>query len=173
MKKNSGFTLLELIITVAVISIVMAFAIPSMRTFTQNDRLTTQINELVGHLAYARSEAVKRSSQVVVCESNNTTTCTGGTNWENGWLIFVDTNNDNALSVGEDILRARQLLKGNNTLIPAGGISTTVIYDYRGYATATSTGTFSLCDSRGNAFGKAIAITNTGRVRKEGAVTCP
>ncbi len=61
MKKNSGFTLLELLITGAVISIVMAIAIPSMTTFTQNDRLITNINSMVGHLFYARSEAVKRS----------------------------------------------------------------------------------------------------------------
>ena len=61
MKKHSGFTLLELLITVTVIAIVMAFAIPSMREFTQNDRLTTNINTLIGHLALARSEATKRS----------------------------------------------------------------------------------------------------------------
>jgi type IV fimbrial biogenesis protein FimT len=74
MKKNSGFTLLELLLTLALIGIVTAFALPSMRAFTQNDRLTTNINSMVGHLAYARSEAVKRSQQVSMCVSNNTDT---------------------------------------------------------------------------------------------------
>ena len=82
MKKNSGFTLLELLLTLALIGIVTAFAVPSMTEFSKNDRLTTNINSMIGHLAYARSEAVKRSVQVAMCVSNDTDTpnptCTGG-----------------------------------------------------------------------------------------------
>jgi len=171
MKKNSGFTLLELMITMGLIAIVMAIGIPSMTSFIQNDRLTTQINTLVGHLSYARSEAVKRSQQVGVCVSSNTTSCTGGTNWESGWLIYVDSNGDGSFTGGEEILRAQQTLEGSNTLKPAT-IGSQVIYDYRGFVDAASVGSFSLCDSRGSAYGKAIAISNTGRVRSGGAVTC-
>ncbi len=58
MKKNSGFTMIELMVTVGIIGIVMAFGVPSMQIYIKNDRLTSQINTLVGHLAYARSEAV-------------------------------------------------------------------------------------------------------------------
>ena len=171
MKKNSGFTLLELVIVVALVAIVMAIAIPSMRTFTQNDRLTTQINTLVGHLAYARSEAVLRSQQVSLCVSSNNTSCTGGTAWENGWIIYIDADSDGVFGAGEEILRVRQALAGSNTLKPAT-IGTQLTYDNRGFATATSVGSFSLCDSRGATYGKAIAISNTGRVRKEGTVSC-
>ena len=56
MKKNSGFTLLELIMVMALIAVVMSFAIPSMQSFTQNNRLTTNINVLIGHLAYERAK---------------------------------------------------------------------------------------------------------------------
>ena len=73
MKKKTGFTLLELVIVVAMVAIVVSFAIPAMTTFTKNDRLTTNINILVGHLSYARSEAVKRSRQVNICTSSNGT----------------------------------------------------------------------------------------------------
>ncbi|MEM7563686.1 MAG: GspH/FimT family protein, partial [Pseudomonadota bacterium] len=130
-----------------------------------------QINTLVGHLAYARSEAVKRSQQVSLCVSNNTTSCTGGNNWQNGWIIYVDTNGDGSFTAGEEILRAKQTLDGSNTLNPAT-ITTQVTYDYRGFVTAASVGSFSLCDSRGASYGKAIAISTTGRVRKEGTVAC-
>lgn len=171
MKKNSGFTLLEAVIVVALASIVMAIAIPSMRSFTQNDRLTTQINTLVGHLAYARSEAVVRSQQVAVCVSNNSTSCTGGNNWQDGWIIYVDTDGDGSFGGADTILRARQALEGANTLKPAT-IGTQVTYDYRGFVDAASVGSFSLCDSRGATYGKAIAISTTGRVRKSGAVAC-
>ena len=75
MKKNTGFTLLELLITVALVTIVMAIGIPSMRDFVKNDRLSTQINTLVGHLAYARSEAVLRHVPVIICASSTLTSC--------------------------------------------------------------------------------------------------
>ena len=94
MKKNSGFTLLELLVTVSIIGIVMAIGVPAMSTFTLNDRLTTQVNTMVGHLAYARSEAVKRTQPVSICVSNNATNCTGG-NWQDGWIVYVDADNDN------------------------------------------------------------------------------
>lgn len=169
MKKNSGFTLLELLITVALISIVMAIAVPSMTTFTQNDRLTTNINTLIGHLAYARSEAVKRSQQVSICSSNNATTCTGGS-WQDGWIVYIDADGDNSFTAGEEVLRAQQALEGANTLTTA--IGTQVTYDYRGFVNAASVGSFQLCDGRSGPHGKTIRISTTGRVRIEDGSTC-
>jgi type IV fimbrial biogenesis protein FimT len=169
MKKNSGFTLLELVITVALISIVFAIAIPSMTTFTQNDRLTTNINTLIGHLAYARSEAVKRNQQVSVCVSNDTATCTAG-NWQDGWIVYIDADGSNTFTAGEEVLRAQQALDGANTLTTA--IGSQVIYDYRGFVTAASVGSFLLCDARSGAFGKTIRISTTGRVRVEDGSAC-
>jgi type IV fimbrial biogenesis protein FimT len=172
MKKNSGFTLLELLITVALISILAAFAIPSMRTFSQNDRLTTNINTMIGHLAYARSEAVKRHAQVSICISNDTLGCTGG-NWEDGWIVYVDADANgtfDAATVNEDILRVNQALDGNNTLAPTAAYTTQVTYDNRGFVTAT--GGFLLCDDRSGDFGKTITISNTGRVRFQDDSTC-
>lgn len=169
MKKKSGFTLLELIITIALISIVTALAIPSMRAFSKNDRLTTNINTMIGHLAYARSEAVKRSAQVSICVSSDAANCTGG-NWEDGWIVYVDSDGDDAFnSASEEILRANQALDGNNTLTPTG-YANQVTYDNRGYVTAT--GSFLLCDDRSGDFGKTISISNTGRVRFQDDSTC-
>ena len=171
MKKTPGFTLLELMVTLAVIAIAFAIGVPSMNTFIQNDRLVTQINTLVGHLAYARSEAVKRNQQVAVCVSSDAATCTGGTNWENGWIVYIDANGNDSFEAGEEVLRAQQLLEGSNTLRPTT-IGTQVTYDYRGFVDNTSVGSFSLCDSRGDAYGKAISISTTGRVRSGGVVSC-
>ena len=171
MKKNSGYSLLELLITMALVAVVFAIGVPSMTTFIQNDRLVTQINTLVGHPSYARSEAVKRSQQVGVCVSSNATSCTGGTNWENGWIIYVDIDGNGTFDTGEQVLRAHQQLEGTSTLTPAT-IGTQVIYDYRGFVDAGSVGSFSLCDDRGATYGKAISISPTGRVRSGGAVAC-
>ena len=174
MKKNSGFTLLELLIAIALISIVTAIAVPSMTAFNQNDRLTTNINTLTGHLAYARSEAVKRSQQVSLCISSDSANCTGGSSWEEGWIVYIDADNDDSFTEdtasGEVILRTQQLLDGGNTLTPTT-FADQVTYDYRGFT--TSTGSFLLCDNRPGDFGKTITITTTGRVRFEGDSTCP
>ncbi|MBT8435460.1 MAG: GspH/FimT family protein [Gammaproteobacteria bacterium] len=172
MKKNSGFTLLELLITLALISVLVAVAIPSMRAFSQNDRLTTNINTMIGHLAYARSEAVKRHAQVSLCVSNDTVGCTGG-NWEDGWIIYVDADANgtyDAATVNEDILRVQQTLDGNNAFTPSAAYGNQVTYDNRGFVTAT--GSFLLCDNRSGDFGKTITISNTGRVRFQDESTC-
>ena len=173
MKKKSGFTLLELLVTVAVVSVVVALGVPSMTEFIKNDRLTSNVNTLIGHLAYARSEAVKRSVQVTLCVSNNSgspaPSCTGG-NWEDGWIVYIDQDGDDSFTAGEEILRAQQALEGQNTLTPGGGIVNQVIYDYRGFAGAT--GSFLLCDERLGPHGKTVTITNTGRVRAKGESQC-
>lgn len=169
MKKFSGYTLVEVLVVAALVAVLAMVGVPALTDFVQNDRLVTQINTLTGHMAYARSEAVKRTQQVSVCVSSNGTSCTGGTNWEAGWLIYVDENDDDGFTAGEEILRVQQTLEGNNTLTP-GGIGSAVTYDYRGYVTAASIGTFTLCDARSE--GRAIAISTTGRVRKEDTFTC-
>ena len=168
MKKNSGFTLLELVITVAVISIIMALAIPSMTTFNQNDRLTTNINTLIGHLAYARSEAVKSSQRVSLCISSNTTSCTGSS-WTEGWIVYIDADASTTFTSGDEILRAQQPLERGNTLTTPD-IGNQLTYDYRGFS--TSTGSFLLCDGRAGPHGKTITITATGRVRLQDGSTC-
>jgi len=173
MKKKSGFTLMELLIAVALISIVTALAIPSMRSFSQNDRLTTNINTMIGHLAYARSEAVKRSVQVSICASVVATNCTGG-NWEDGWIVYVDSDSNGSFSEdianGEVILRANQAMDGGNKFSPTANYASQVTYDNRGFVTAT--GGFLLCDNRNGAFGKTITISNTGRVRFQDNSAC-
>jgi type IV fimbrial biogenesis protein FimT len=173
MKKKSGFTLLELLITVALIAVVTALAIPGMSTFSKNDRLTTNINTMIGHLAYARSEAVKSSAQVSICASSDAANCTGG-NWEDGWIVYVDSDSNGSFSedttTGEVILRANQALDGGNKLSPTANYASQVTYDNRGFVTAT--GGFLLCDNRNGAFGKTITISNTGRVRFQDNSAC-
>ncbi len=168
MKKLSGFTLVELMVVVAIAGMAMAFAIPAMGTFIKNERLVTQINTLVGHLAYARSEAVTRRQQTILCASNNMNTCNGA-DWATGWILFIDADNSSTFNAGEQVLRAKATLEGSNTLISSTGAM--IIYDNRGFS-PNSNGVFSLCDDRGAAHVKSISITNTGRVRRGGSASC-
>lgn len=168
MKRITGFTLIELMITLTILSVVMLIGIPSLKNFIKNDRLVTQINTLVGHLAYARSEAALRHQSVVVCASSTQTSCSTN-NWASGWIIFVDSDSNTDFSAGEDMLRVVDELSGGNTLTSTVGSSVT--YDKRGFA-PNSVGSFTLCDDRGDAHMKSITISTTGRVRQGGGGSC-
>ena len=165
---NQGFTLLELMITLAIVAVLMTIALPSMQDFIKNERLVTQLNSLLSHLQYARSEAVTRHQQVVLCASDNGSTCTTG-DWQDGWIMFADTDASGGVSGTDSILKVKDALEGDTTLSSTGGKR--VIYDDRGFS-PNSNATFSLCDSRGPTFGKSITISNTGRIRRGGAVSC-
>ena len=147
MKRQTGFTLNELTVTVALVGIVTAIGLPAMNDFVKNDRLTTQINVLVGHLALARSQAVTLHLPVTVCASNNLSTCSSA-DWADGWIIYVDADSSGNLTVGDEVLRAQETLAGETTLSSTAGAAVT--FDDRGFA-PDSAGSFSLCDDRGAA----------------------
>jgi type IV fimbrial biogenesis protein FimT len=162
MNQQSGFTLVELLITFAIIVMLGVVALPNMNLFIKNERLTTQINSLLAHLQYARSEAILRLEPVSVCASSDASTCSGA--WSDGWIVTV-TNPDNSTS----ILKAHSALKGNTRLLSTLGGS--VVFDQNGYA-PDSRSTFSLCDERGADFGKSLSISSSGRIRNGGEITC-
>ena len=161
---------MELMVTTMIVGVLAMVVVPGMGEFLKNERLTTQINSLLSHLQYARSEALLRHKQVVVCASSNGATC-AGSDWKLGWIVFFDEDADGAVSGSDVVLKVRDKLDGNNSLGSSMGAS--VVYDYRGFA-PNSSGTFSLCDSRGAELGKSLAISLTGRARvSRGATTCP
>lgn len=89
-QRQRGFTLIELMVTLAVLAIVFAIAAPSFTTMINNNRSAALGEELVTALNYARSEAVKRGSRVSVCASSDGATCSGAATWIQGWIVFTD-----------------------------------------------------------------------------------
>ncbi|WP_211343687.1 GspH/FimT family pseudopilin [Neptunomonas concharum] len=85
MKRNRGFTLIELMVTVAVLVILITVAIPSFINLIQNSRSAALANSVVTALNYARSEAVKRNTNVEFCAGTNRTTCAGALT--DGWNV--------------------------------------------------------------------------------------
>ncbi|MBY0474366.1 MAG: Tfp pilus assembly protein FimT/FimU [Nitrosomonas sp.] len=164
-----GFTLIELLVTLSVASILLSVAVPSFSTFIQNNLLTTQSNSFYSALALAKSEAVRRSSPVSLCPSTNGTSCTGGSIWSNGWLVFADANNAGVVDAGEEILQVGITFSGGNTF--SGNIGR-VTFTANGFSMGFN-GSFTLCDSRGGSHSKTIILNNQGRFRSEtGTGTC-
>ena len=161
---NKGFTLLELMVTVAIAGILVGIAIPSFTSIITSNRLTTYANELVTALNLARSEAIKRGQHVVVIKT--------GANWENGWQVFVDidrstTAKQNALNTSDIVLRAYSALPSSYTL--RGNNNFTNFIRYQPDGSSNNIGSFVLCEnSDGNNTpeantSKLITINFTGR----------
>ena len=149
-KSHTGFTLVELLMTLVIASIVVTLAVPAFTETIRNNRLTTQANELITALNVARSEAIKRRSNVTVCISSDQATCTGG-NWQDGWIVRNDSDNQ--------VLRIFGPMKGSTSVAAADAAFQ---YTSRGFLASNAAANLSLCVTTGKP-GRQIAITPTGR----------
>lgn len=87
MKKHSGFTLVELMVTISILAILLGIGVPSFRATIEGNRITTVANDMVAALQFARSEAVKRGANVTLCSSSDQRSCSGA--WANGWVARI------------------------------------------------------------------------------------
>jgi type IV fimbrial biogenesis protein FimT len=176
-RRQSGFTLLELMIVLAVAAILVSIAIPNMRTFIQDGRLTSQANDFVTDINVARSHAIHRPATVVICPSATGAACLPlGSNWEGGRLIFVDGDGDSTCCSGlDERLRYREALSTANTQRTAAVDPDIDPMVFSGEGLLTSGGgafTFNLCDERGTAHGRVVSVTRT-QVRVAPKTTLP
>jgi len=174
-RNSSGLTLIELLVAVAIFAVLAVVAVPNMKSFMRSNRLTSATNDLVTSLNLARSEAVKRAVSIKTCISNATQDdCdTGTTNWENGWITFIDDNNDDAIDAGEKVLRVSGSVAGGTTIRSPQFASTIT---YNGAGGASSIGSFKICDedaSAARARGINIALSGLISLAKDtgGATT--
>jgi type IV fimbrial biogenesis protein FimT len=175
LQRTSGFTLLELIITIVILAIVASFAVPSFRETILNNRLTAQINEVSSLMSFARSEASKIQDGVItVCASSDGAACSGANTWEAGWIVMRDLDGDRVFDAGDDqLLRISQALEGGNTMRIAGltsGGGSFVQFSGNGFPVPSgiglsAAGTITVCDSRGTGTARAIVISVSGQTR--------
>ena len=103
-----AFTLIELMIVVALVAVLLVIAIPSFKALTQRNRVAGEINSFVSDLQFARSEAIKRGQPVSLCASADGATCLGTNSWNQGWIVFNDVNGSGTMNNALDVrLRVR------------------------------------------------------------------
>jgi type IV fimbrial biogenesis protein FimT len=163
-RRTGGLTLIELLIVVAIASILLGIAAPSFSGIIQNSRMTGEFNTLAGHLNYARSEAIKRGRNVIVCKSHDGMNCTTSGDWTEGWIVFPDINDNRSRDNAEPLLTSQQP-PGDNISISYGGFPTSNYVLYYSIGTSLGNGTFTFCDSRGEENAKALVLYKTGRLR--------
>ena len=100
-----GFTLIEMMVTLAIAAVLMMVAVPSFVAFQRNSELTSVANNLVGAMNTARTESMKRNMNVYVGP-------TTGTDWSAGWQVFVDVDRDGAFSTGDVVVITYPALPG-------------------------------------------------------------
>ena len=161
-------------ITLAVAAVLAAVAIPNMRDFIRNNRLTAAGNDMLRSLQVARSEAIKRQQVVAACASGDPMAddpgCSGGA--FTGWIVFQDTNNNWERDSGEDVLDRQSVAQGVRVVNNNSGV---VSYSPSGFSNSTPgktpTSRIVICDERGivqtgtNSLGRAVLIEPAGRAR--------
>lgn len=166
-----GFTLIELMVTIAVAAVLMAWAAPNFVEFRRNSALTSTTNTLMAALNSARSEAMKHSAFAMVVPQDNA-------NWDTGWRVFVDKNLNQTFDAGTDQLVLEQMALPDFLLISGNGTaaegSPYVLYNGSGYS-RTKNGAFGALTftiERNDVTGdrrtqqtRRLIVSRTGRVR--------
>jgi type IV fimbrial biogenesis protein FimT len=173
---NNGFTLIELMVTLAVIAIVATIAVPVMSDMITRSRTTATFNELQGLISYARSESAKTpGNSILLCASANGTGCTGQQNWNVGWLIARDINGNSSVDVGDTVLKVISPLASGLSLEVKSAASATfatsaLSLTRNGAPAGGNQATFKLCDAFGASEARGVIMTVSGQVRSAAKV---
>ncbi len=178
MKNNNGFTIVELMVVVAVIGILSAIAFPSFQYLTAANNSASILNQLHSHVNTARTEAIRSNTAVSICGSSNPNqvdvpatpvpACNGTAVWTAGWLVFLDNNGNGTRDAGETLLKAGAGVKDQSAFIADN--SNSIVVNTRGFPGA-KTFTFTPSNCKGSEK-LNVSLTTTGNITKTN-VACP
>lgn len=168
--RQSGATLLELLMVLAISAILLGIAIPGFAAFSTSSRLANTTNSMLASLHLARSEAIKRRGRAVLCPSSTGTDCVAQGGWHLGWLLFHDANNNAVRDDGETVLLVQAGMPDGFRLTGNTPVARYISYTPTGAAQMISgafqAGTLTVCNEAGSSgAAREIIISSTGRPR--------
>lgn len=176
-----GVSLAELLVVLAIVGVLITMVAPGWSGLVQAYRSRVAADLLFSGLVLTRSEAVKRNRRVVICSSPEGERCLASVNWEQGWIVFEDTNNNGQRDLTEAILQ-RQHPTGANLSISSAFASSKGYVSYLPLGRAETVdgviqmGTFKVCiGSASPTEVRQIVINSAGRPRTKKSVEphCP
>lgn len=176
MNRDSGFTLLELMIAVAVLGILLALAIPSFLGLIRDSQRSSAVNDLLADMTFARSEAGRRGRDMIVCSNVSGDTCGSDNDWGAGWIVFEDSNSSATSSAaGKDTSEPviRRASGRVASLTVTGNQAFLQFRPFNKRSIPGGTGTVTFCDPRGAAQSRAIIVASSGRPRVGNVASCP
>jgi type IV fimbrial biogenesis protein FimT len=162
MERPPGFTLPELMFSLAILAGLVGWGVPTFRNIERNAARTSEVNLFLQAVYLARSEAIKRNGVVSLCPSLDGTNCAAdGTAWDRGWIVFVNVDRDSPAmrDAGEDLLHAYPTWAGGSLVANRSTLS------FRAFGQIGVTATFTFCDDRGSRYARAVIISQSGRPR--------
>jgi len=158
-----------------VVGILFAITIPSLKYFGTTNRISAEVNGLLGDMQYARMQAIQEGQTVTICSSSTGTSCSASNSWQNGWIVFMDTNGNQTVDAGETVLRVQSAFSSTDTLVASNAISG-VTFSREGFALGLpGTVTLALHDSTNNhAWTRCLAVSIVGQLTTQvyGAGNC-
>jgi len=161
---GTGFTVFELMVTLAVAAILLGLAAPSFESFTNRQRMKAAVTGLHQDLQAARSQAVFRGAEVIACPGTPDNGCSGGSDWSNGWIVFEDDNGDQQRQETETLLRHGQ---GHEAITIHAPPSRPQIRFFPDGTTPGSNGSIGLCGRDGPDGARRLVVSNIGRIRRD------
>jgi type IV fimbrial biogenesis protein FimT len=162
-RRAFGFTMMELLMTIAIAGIVAMIGIPSFRYVTNANRISGEVNGLLGDLQFARAEAIKEGQNVTVCVSALGASCDGTSTWQSGWMVY--SNPTGVITpLATSILRIQAKFSSTDTFV-ASPAASAITFNREGYAVGIAGGgtLISLHDSTDTtAWTRCLSITLNG-----------
>lgn len=165
MRRNAGFTLIELATTLSVVAILAGIAAPSFAGFVERQRASAAINSLMTHMALARVSAITRNRRAVLCPSVDGRHCNAGTDWSVGWMLFMDDDGNHKPDGTDDVVRVDLDPTSRHLRVVSSTGRAQLRYLPDGRAAGTNL-TISVCNQRQELLGQVI-VNNMGRPRSD------
>ena len=163
-RDQQGFTALELIVTMAIITVLLTMGVPAFENYGWNLRMKTAMDQLQTDLNLARGQAISQNSQTVICPASDGNDCSGQSVWQGGWIVFTDLNGDRHRQDSEPLHRlagAVRMLNINSSR------SRSFLRFFPNGSAPGSNISILFCDKRGAAQAGTITVSNSGRIRMQ------